>query len=181
MAKDANAQLDKFFREHNKFFDNKAPAIISKTAVEYYKDSFRRKGFDGNQWAPYSKRYKPKGGSLMVKSSKLVNSIREAERTPNKVVISAGNSKVPYARIHNEGGEIRKAARSETFIRNRHTKGKKAKAFGGMGLYKKGTTAGKGLTFKAHVIQMPKRQYMGAAIQLNQNIIARIKAAYKFK
>src|SRR5690606_17386526 len=118
---------------------------------------------------------------MMVRSSNLMNSIRDTLTTPERVVISAGNSQIPYARIHNEGGEIQRAAHSEIFVRNRHTRGQKAKAFGGMGLYKKGTKAGKGLTFKAHSISIPQRQYMGYAIELNKRIITRFKAAYQFK
>lgn len=177
----AEQQINKFFAKHQKFFQKDAPAIIAKTAVEYYKESFRTKGFDGKPWPALSKRYKPKRGSMMVRSSKLMNSIRDTQTTPERVVISAGNSQIPYARIHNEGGQIQRAARSEIFVRNRHTRGKKAKAFGGMGLYKKGTTAGKGLTFKAYTVRIPQRQFMGHALALNKRIIDRFKAAYQFK
>ncbi len=43
------------------------------------------------------------GGSLLVNSSALLNSIRPAVVTPERVVISAGNDKVTYAAAHNEG------------------------------------------------------------------------------
>lgn len=179
--KSPEAQLNQFFQKQNRFFSKDIPAIISKTSVEYFKESFRAKSFDGKPWPSLSKRYKPKRGSMMVRSSKLMNSIRDTETTATKVVISAGNSRVPYAKIHNEGGVIQKAARSETFVRNRYTRGAKSKAFGGLGLYKKGTKAGQGLTFKAHQINMPKRQFMGYAFELNERIIRRIVAAAKPK
>lgn len=73
---------------------------------------------------------------------------------------------------------INKAARSETFVRNRYTKGPKSKAFGGMGLFKKGTTAGKGLTFKAHSVTIPQRQFMGKSAMLNAKIMTRLAAYY---
>lgn len=181
MSSKAALQIDSFFRKHQKFFREDAPAIIAKTAVEYYKGSFRTKSFDGKPWPALSKRYKPTRGSMMVRSSKLMNSIRDTQTTPDKVVISAGNSQIPYARIHNEGGVINRAARSELFVRNRYTRGKKAKAFGGKGLFKKGTSAGRGLTFRASQVRMPQRQYLGYATDLNKRIIDRFKAAYKFK
>lgn len=174
-------QINSFFAKQKQFFDHQAPGIISKTAVEYYKESFRKKGFDGKPWPALSKGYKPKRGSMMVRSSKLMNSVRDSLTTPERVVISAGNSKIPYARIHNEGGVINRAARSETFVRNRFKRGKKSKAFGGLGLFKKGTTAGRGLTFKSFTTRMPQRQFMGYSFELNERIIKRIKAAYKSK
>jgi|GEM_PF-113150 len=180
MANKAQAQIDQFFRKLNGFVDKDVPAIIRQSGVEYFKGSFTRKAFDGVAWAPHSKKYKPKGGSLMVKSSKLLNSISGTIK-PDRVTFNGGNSRTPYARIHNEGGTINRAARSELFIRNRYTKGAKSKAFGGMGLYKKGTTAGKGLTFKAYTVNMPQRQYMGYAKELNVIIMERIKVKFQIK
>ena len=76
--------------------------IIAETATEYFKGSFQRKAFDGAGW----KRTDKGTGSTLVSSGNLMNSIRPSEVTPERVVISAGNEQVPYARIHNEGGEI---------------------------------------------------------------------------
>ena len=76
--------------------------IIAETATEYFKGSFQRKAFDGAGW----KRSTKDSGSTLVQTGNLMNSIRPAEVTARKVVISAGNGHVGYARIHNEGGEI---------------------------------------------------------------------------
>jgi len=76
--------------------------IIAETAAEYYKDSFRRKAFDGKSWA----RTKKRTGSTLVESSNLMNSIRPVTVTPTQVIIAAGNEKVAYARVHNEGGIV---------------------------------------------------------------------------
>lgn len=173
--KNPEQQINAFFAKQQAFFRNDTPAIISKTAVEYYKESFRKKGFDGKPWPALSKRYKPKRGSMMIRSSKLMNSIVDSVTTANRVVISAGNSNVPYARIHNEGGSINRAARSEIFKRNR------VKSGSNLGKFRKGTTAGRGSTFKASIIKMPQRQFMGYAFELNTKIIKRIKAAYNSK
>lgn len=165
-----NLWFDKFDRKFATF-----PNIIAETAVEYYQERFSQGNWNG---VPWQKRKDKKPHRLLMKSRNLFRSIHPSEVTPEIVRIRAGSPQVKYARIHNEGGVINKAARSETFVRNRYTRGKKAKAFGGIGLYKKGTTAGKGLTFKAHSITMPKRQFMGVSSALNLRIMNRLKAAF---
>ena len=77
------------------------PQIVAEEATEYYKDTFNKKGFDGNLW-PEAKNEK-KTGSLLVESGALVNSIQPSLISPDKVVISAGNEEVTYAKAHNEG------------------------------------------------------------------------------
>ncbi len=79
--------------------------IVAETAVEYFKGTFTKKAFDGNPW----KDGKPKdSGSLLVEGGNLMNSITPSEITRERVVISAGNDKVNYAKAHNEGykGEV---------------------------------------------------------------------------
>ena len=78
-----------------------AAEIVAETATEYYKSAFKKKAFDGNPWTPAKA---PKTtGSLLIDSGALVNSIRPAVITPQRVVISAGNEKIDYAQVHNEG------------------------------------------------------------------------------
>ena len=165
-----------FKRLDQKLTEGVAP-IVAETAVEYFKESFTTKSFNGKAWQK-TKRPNPKG-SLMVRSGKLVNSIRPAKVDSNRVVISAGSSRVPYARIHNEGGAITQAARTETFVRNRYTRGARGKMFGGMGAFKRGTTPGQGYTFKERSIKIPARPFMGGSAILNKRIITRIKAYLK--
>lgn len=169
-------KLTAWFSKFQHRMDVRVPQIIAETAVEYFKESFIKKSFNGKAW-PATK--KPvKRGSLMVRSGALMSTIRPSLITANTVVTSAGSSKVRYARVHNEGGTIDRAERSETFVRNRHTTGRKSKYFGGMGLYKRGTTAGRGLTFKAYSYKMPQRQFMGHTKELNNRIINRIKGLF---
>jgi len=146
------------------------PNILAEKATAYFKQRFTTKEWDGVPW-PATKR-KVKRGSLMVRSSNLVNSIQPKTVTAELIVISAGNSKVAYAQIHNEGGTIQRHARSELFVRNRITKGKRK------GKFKKGTTAGRGYTFGASTATMPKRQFMGHSPVLNQHLINAIQTAF---
>ena len=74
-----------------------AAEIVAETATAYYKETFRRKAFDGNPWAPA--KVPRQNGSLLIDSGNLLNSIRPAYVGRDKVVISAGNDKV----VHNEG------------------------------------------------------------------------------
>jgi phage gpG-like protein len=74
--------------------------IIAETATEYFKASFSRKAFDRQPW----RRTQKTTGSTLIESGNLMNSIRPIMRTAEKIIIAAGNEKVAYARVHNEGG-----------------------------------------------------------------------------
>ena len=78
-----------------------AAEIVAETATSYYKERFREKAFDGNPWAPA--KIPRRNGSLLIDSGNLMGSIRPAYGGRDKVVISAGNDKVDYAKVHNEG------------------------------------------------------------------------------
>lgn len=129
-----------------------AAEIVAETATEYYKETFKKKAFDGNPWSPAV--CPRKNGSLLIDSGALLNSIRPAVVTPERVVISAGNDKVDYAQTHNEGfgGSVSIPAHI------RHTKRKEVKV-------------------KAHTrrTNIPKRQFLGNSAELNKKIQERIK------
>lgn len=174
-----NAWFQRF--EHRMHVE--VPTIIAETGIKFIKERFVNADWDGVPWKPYkNKKQEPKRGSLMRRSpAGLMQSVNASIVTPQKVRLSAGGNRWPYARIHNEGGIISRNSRSETFVRNRHTTGKKSKYFGGMGAFKGGTTPGRGLTFKSYTITIPKRQYMGHSAIQNKLIIQRIKARFNEK
>ena len=134
-----------------------APAIVSETAVEYYKERFAVKGFDGSPWIPGRPK---KSGSLLVQSGNLMNSIRPAYVGPDKVIISAGNAQVPYAQVHNEGFEGDVAIQS--YVRSTKGKANKKKADAG--------------DAPGHM-KIPQRQFMGDARELSDRIKDRLNAA----
>lgn len=125
--------------------------IVAETATEYFKETFRKKAFDGNPWAPA--KMAKRRGSLLIDSGAMLNSIRPLVISPHRVVIAAGNQKVTYARTHNEGydGEVQVPA---------HTR-----------RTKKGSTNVKAHTRTAHIIQ---RQFMGDSEELNDRIKGRV-------
>ena len=143
-----------------------AAEIVAETATEYYKSAFKKKAFDGNPWTPAKA---PKTtGSLLIDSGALVNSIRPAVITPQRVVISAGNEKVDYAQVHNEGfkgivpvpAHTRKTKRKDVPVKA-HTR----------------KTKRKDVPVKAHTrkTNIPKREFMGDSEELNEQIHARIE------
>lgn len=144
--------LEKFLQElPDKVMDDTAE-IVSETAVEYFKNSFTKKAFDGNPW----KEGNPKPtGSLLVESANLLNSIQPVEVSRERVVVSAGNDKVDYAKVHNEGyqGEVV----INPFVRKN------------------------GQEVKQHTRKMniPKRQFMGKADELAELIKDRLNGFLK--
>lgn len=128
------------------------PAIVAETAVMYFKLRFRTKEWDGTPWPPTKRPVKR--GSLMVRTGKLVNSIRPKKVTKTEVVISAGSYKVPYAQVHNEGF---------TGVVNVHSYVRKMQ--------------GKTVMVKSHNrrVHIPRRQFMGSSPRLNEAIENRIQ------
>ena len=51
-----------------------AAEIVAETATEYFKETFRKKAFDGNPWTPA--RTAKRRGSLLIESGAMMNSIR---------------------------------------------------------------------------------------------------------
>lgn len=130
-----------------------AADLVSETATAYYQETFSKKAFDGNPWAPAKT---PKArGSLLIDSGALMNSIRPLVVTPERVVIAAGNNKVTYARIHNEGfsGEVKVPAHI-----------RKTKKYGDVQVREHQRMS--------HVV---KRQFVGESKELNRQIKERLQ------
>jgi phage gpG-like protein len=172
-AIDNKRNIESFFNGLTANIREKAPTVIAETAVEYYKESIITGKFDGVPFKPLSQAYlkakRRNRDKVLYLNGLLWASIRPAEVSADRVVISAGSSKVPYARIHNEGGVIVHNARSETFVRNRHASGKRK------GLFKKGTKPGQGHQYRSYTVNIPQRRFMGYAAELNERIMNRLK------
>jgi len=127
---------------------NDVPDIVAEVATTYFKETFSEKAFAAKPWAPLKKA--KDSGSLLVESGNLVNSIRPAYVGRDKVIISAGNDKVPYAQTHNEGytGPVLIPAHQRT------------------------SKSGKVMNVGAYTMQqkIPKRQFMGKCIDLTAKI-----------
>lgn len=116
---------------------------------------------DGTAWAPPKTR-NPKRVRTLTVSGHLRDSIRPQMQGPASVAI--GTNKV-YAAIHQLGGGITQGARSELFVRNRYVRGAKK------GSFKKGTTAGRGFTYKERKIIIPARPFLGLSAENSREIL----------
>lgn len=160
--------IDLFFQQfahRMQTVQQKLPTVIGTEVVNSALDNFKSESYFGEKWQPRKDRKNKR--KLLVRTGQLLRSPRIVRSSPGMVVVG---SDVPYSAIHNNGGATNRAARSETFVRNRYKTGAKGRMFGGMGAFKKGTTAGRGQTYKSYVINMPRRQFLGAHPHLQKRL-----------
>ena len=120
-------------------------------AVNFSKERFVRKDWlDGNSRDVWKKRQKPDKGSLMVRSGRLKRSIRKMSEGDYYVYIGTD---VPYAKVHNEGGEIKKTANVRSFSRVRKGRTERVKSHR-----------------RKINLKMPKRQFLGDSKALAKRI-----------
>lgn len=166
-----SGKINAFFDGFDERFRDKVPNVIAETATEYYQDRFNEQEWNGVPWQPLNEEYarkKTRGkGRILTRTSNLQKSIRPETVTANRVTISAGNAKVPYARAHNEGEQIS----GVQYVRP-HTK----KNFMGKQ---------KAVSIKGHDrevnFKMPKRQFMGFNRELKDKIMNRLRMAFTKK
>jgi phage gpG-like protein len=153
-------KIEVWFDRFDKRFNDVAP-IVAETSVEYFKERFIQKNWEGVPWAPFkNKKREPSKGSLMMRTNNLFSSIRPSVVTAEKVIISAGSGKVPYARVHNEGLRVR----GVQYVR----------PYTHPNMFGKGRRQVKWHARKVD-FKMPKRQFMGNSATLNGLIMDRIK------
>ncbi len=109
-----------------------------------------REGGRPDRWK-ISKRARKESGQTLLRTGRLMRSV--SLPTINSDGIEFG-SNLPYAAIHQFGGEIDMPARSETFRRLRITRGSRK------GKFKRGTEPGRGFTRSGYTIHMPARPYI---------------------
>lgn len=174
---DNKQKIEAYFKEFARrvqMVQDRLPAEVGNLVVNHTLDNFKTESFEGQAWK--ARKNKKNTKALLIGSGNLRRSVRVITSTPASVTIG---SDVPYAAVHNNGGTINRASRSETFVRNRYKSGVKGKMFGGMGAFKKGTTPGKGLTFKAYSIGMPPRKFLGITPKLTVEIKTTINAEFE--
>lgn len=163
---DFDSKLTAFFDKFNTAVKQHFPNMLAETATEHFKNALRTKSWDGKPYPAYKHpNREPRRGSLMMRSNQLFMSIKPKTVTSGRVVISAGNSRVPYARIHNEGLRV-----SGTFRVRAHTN----RNFMGKG---------KQVNIKSHSravnFTMPKRQFMGKSVLLATEIKTRFLNTFR--
>lgn len=164
----AQKQINNWFANFEHRLNSAVPNIIAETATEYYQERFKYEDWDGQPWKPLSPNYARKktrgAGRILTASGVMQRSIRPTTVTSGRIVISAGNSKVPYARLHNFGGRQRGTRKVRSYT-NTNFMGK-----------------GKRITIKSHTRNVnyiiPKRQFIGHSNVLNQRIVTRLRTAF---
>ncbi len=149
---------------------------IGKMAQGYIVENFETEGSRlGTPWPALSPRYAARKlkkygkKQILVRDQRLLNSIPGSTPQVGDDNVTVG-TEVPYATIHHYGGTIAHAARTETFLRNRHKKDIKqrknetaehfADRFALRNKFKKGKTAGRGFTFGSYTVTIPPRPFM---------------------
>lgn len=122
---------------------------------------------DGTPWKPV-KRPSPKARGILRVSDHLRDSIRYQLLGSSAVAVGTNRDLVPYAAIHQLGGTITQGARSELIVRNRYVRKEKK------GQFKKGTSKGRGFTFKERKITIPARPYLGVSEKDSSEILGLI-------
>lgn len=182
--------IDRFFKRLENDFARKAvPRIIAEKATEFYKQRFTTKEWEGVPWQQTKNPINR--GSLMTRSGKLVNSIKPSVVNPERVRISAGSTKVPYAKAHNEGETIQipvtEKMRKFAWAKYYEQAGRGVKTGKSGNVYQsidagKSANPWKGLALtkkKTLTVKMPKRQFMGHSPKLNAILMDSFKKAFK--
>jgi phage gpG-like protein len=145
------------------------PQLIDAMGVEALKfidDNFAKQGFQGETFEPWPKLKKqPKGAKrkILVDTATLRRSPKQTNSTDHTTI----STDVPYAQVHNEGGDINHASRGA--ILNYTRKGGKLR----LGKVQTESQQRKikeirRATIGAHITKMPKRQFMGPSPVLNR-------------
>lgn len=126
------------------------PRVVGNTAVNFYKDRFRRGGWQDVRFQPWTprKRHHKRKRALLVRTGRLRRSIRIVRISSDSVVVGTD---VPYARIHNEGGRISTTQNVRAHLR-------------------------RGRPVRAHSRRVnatiPQRQFIGASRLLTRRLVA---------
>lgn len=164
--------MDKFDRQLNDLFASVGrkievvPQLVAETAVEHFQDALRQKQWDGKPYAPYkNKSREPTRGTLMMRDLNLFHSIKPSMVTTERVVITAGGSRAPYARRHNEGARIRDVRNVRPHHKSNFMgKGKRVQI--------------RAYSYKVDYL-LPRRQFMGKSNSLLNDIQTRFKTNFK--
>ena len=167
------ARINTYFAGFDERFRTRVPNVIAETAVEFYQERFQpgNEDWNGVKWPALNTKYAAKKtigkGRILTKNTFLMRSIRPSTVEASRVRISAGNSKVPYAKIHNTG----EAVKGIQFVKAH----KRSNAFG----------RGKVADIPAHQrtvdYKMPKRQFMGFNKELKDRMMTRLRLAFTKK
>lgn len=140
--------------------------IMGVYAVNFYKKSFDNQGFTDETLELWKKRKSKRdnnGRNILIKTGRLKRSLttKKLGRYQVKIV-----SNVPYAVIHNEGGNINKKERSHILNFNEGGKFQRQRTR----KQRNETSYSQKVNVSSHSIKIPKRQFVGYSSQLARKI-----------
>jgi len=145
------------------------PPLLGAEAVRHTKENFRQGGFVDSGFQAWEKRKHdpdPGRGTLIGKGSgHLFRDVRILSRTNNSVTVG---TTLPYAKIHNDGGEIAHPGGTAFF----KTKGGDLVWVSNKVADRLATAGRKLPRTKPHAINIPQRKFLGKSVSLNQKLRA---------
>lgn len=146
------------------------PALVDAIGVEalrFIDDNFAREGFQGATFNPWEKRKKEgkrSGRGILIDTSALRRSFKQTNHD-NYTTIS---SDIPYAQVHNEGGEIHHATRG-VILNFRQARGGKLKLTKVQTeMQQRRVSTIRRATVGDHTTKMPKREFAGESPVLSR-------------
>ena len=148
-------------------FLSRTISMVGIIAVNFSKERYVQKNWLSNRRENWKARKRPDRGSVLVKSGRLKRSIRKISQGNYYVYIGTD---VPYAQIHNEGGDINKTVNVRAHTRKRSKRAVSERT--GKTLKNRisnGTSQVRSHQRKMNV-KIPKRQFLGESAILNRRI-----------
>lgn len=157
-----------------------ARRILSDIRIELKDDfdqNFEQEGFFGEKWRRRSSPLRPGGHILVEAGAKLRKSVK-SRMTGDSITFY---SDLPYAGIHNEGGEIKVTARMKRYFWHRYMSARgsfRRKKNGELRNDKKNRQLGSEAEFwkamalikEGNVIKIPRRQFLGMAPEVETEV-----------
>lgn len=145
-----DATLLKLIRATTKRHD--LMTALAGTMLDAVEENFQQEGRP--KWLGWSPAYAKKraGGKILQKTGRLAASIRAAITNDAATV----GSNVRYARIHNEGGEIKHEARTTNLHFKQYKNGSVSRQF----VKKRNSNFVQSATVGAHTVKMPARPFL---------------------
>lgn len=153
------------------------PAEIAAIAENFSKERFVQQNWldkSPEPWKPLKRRRKKKNQHILVYTGRLKKSVHKIKVSDKQIIIG---SDVPYAQIHNDGGNINATVSVKSHTRNPHTRRTHTRLRNGRKEVIKEHTV-REYVVKKHSrkmnITIPQRQFLGNSYTLEQRIMNHI-------
>jgi len=144
------------------------PMLAGNMALNFFQDSWTRKGYIDTRYVPWPKRKGIDNGRGLLIGPGSGHLRRSLRLTSGRGYFEVGTS-LPYAKAHNEGAIITVTDRQRAFFWAKHSKAKRRKRADEAEMWKRMALSKK--------ITIPKRQFMGDSAFLRKRIAANVQRA----